>query len=458
MRRVLSLSAVILLLWVGLALAATQVYYSVCPFGTGNLLSGGSPTIEVDSSGNAVVTLNGASLVNNIGQGVEVRYNNIRSFISHITDLTHFKLVDRLGVPASAQASTAVTSINHAMEILENINSESVGLRAADKLGTGDLVTADVYVNIACYFDHDDYTTDGSESFSLLATTFTTDSTRTFRFYAPRGLTFSESIIDQRAGGKWNSQRWIYSRNASMTLDAHNVVVEGLQFHLGGGGLTFTAEFDAPYVKDCIIRCHTAESAYGIRFFGAGSTIGTVDNCIIYGGFARGIGRYYDGSGRIVYVRNSTISGCSTSGIAARQANSMYVTNCAVFNNADDFEGTFPAGGITYCARDDADAGTGNVDISPGATEADDWAAAFTDYTNGDFSLKSGSPLIDAGTDLSAVMDSVDIIGTSRPQGDYWDIGAFEFVVSGGSGPKWNGITPAKWNGVDWSNLKWNGM
>jgi len=21
-----------------------------------------------------------------------------------------------------------------------------------------------------------------------------------------------------------------------------------------------------------------------------------------------------------------------------------------------------------------------------------------------------------------------------------------------------NGITPAKWNGVDWSNLKWNGM
>ena len=35
-----------------------------------------------------------------------------------------------------------------------------------------------------------------------------------------------------------------------------------------------------------------------------------------------------------------------------------------------------------------------------------------------------------------------------------WDIGAFEY----GSGPKWNTITPAKWNGVDWGNLKWNGM
>ncbi len=416
---------------------AANVYYSVCPFGTGNLLSGGSPTIEVDSSGNATLTLNGATLVNNIGQGVEVRYNNIRSFISHITDLTHFKLVDRLGVPASAQASTAVTSINHAMETLGSINSESRGLRAAIKLGTGDLVTADVYVNIACYFDHDDYTTDEAESFVLSGSTFITDSTRTFRFYAPRGLAFNESIIDQRAGGKWNSQRWIFSRNESIILNAHNVVVEGLQFH--SGGLSFTSESDAPYVKDCIIRCHTAGSAYGILFNGAGSTIGTVDNCIIYGGFARGIARYYDGAGRIVYVRNSTISGCSTSGIAARQANSIYAINCAVFNNADDFEGTFPAGGITYCARDDADAGIGNIDISPSATEADDWAAAFTDYANGDFSLKSGSPLIDAGIGpaLDSNVPTTDIVGTPR-SGNTCSIGAFEFVDEGDSSSIWD--------------------
>ena len=59
MRCIGTLSAAILLLWVGLALAATQVYYSVCPFGTGNLLSGGSPTIVVDASGNATLTLGG---------------------------------------------------------------------------------------------------------------------------------------------------------------------------------------------------------------------------------------------------------------------------------------------------------------------------------------------------------------------------------------------------------------
>ena len=37
------------------------------------------------------------------------------------------------------------------------------------------------------------------------------------------------------------------------------------------------------------------------------------------------------------------------------------------------------------------------------------------------------------------------------------DIGAVDYVEEGG-GSKWNGITPAKWNGIDWSNIKWNGM
>jgi len=32
------------------------------------------------------------------------------------------------------------------------------------------------------------------------------------------------------------------------------------------------------------------------------------------------------------------------------------------------------------------------------------------------------------------------------------DIGAVDY------GSKWNGITPAKWNGIDWSNIKWNRM
>lgn len=51
----------------------------------------------------------------------------------------------------------------------------------------------------------------------------------------------------------------------------------------------------------------------------------------------------------------------------------------------------------------------------------------FTDYANSDWTLKSGSPAIDSGVDLSAKGYSDDIIDTSRPQGSEWDLSAYEF-------------------------------
>ena len=51
----------------------------------------------------------------------------------------------------------------------------------------------------------------------------------------------------------------------------------------------------------------------------------------------------------------------------------------------------------------------------------------FTDAVNNDFSLQSSSKLIDAGTTLSNIIDDID--GISRPQGDAYDIGAYEYEV-----------------------------
>jgi hypothetical protein len=42
------------------------------------------------------------------------------------------------------------------------------------------------------------------------------------------------------------------------------------------------------------------------------------------------------------------------------------------------------------------------------------------------------SPVINAGLDLSSTGFSNDINGVSRPQGSNWDIGAYEFIISGG--------------------------
>jgi len=70
---------------------------------------------------------------------------------------------------------------------------------------------------------------------------------------------------------------------------------------------------------------------------------------------------------------------------------------------------------------------------------ADDWGGSghlvgldpddlFTDHDNGDFTLKNGSALIDAGADLSGSFTD-DIAGNTRPSGDAFDIGAFEYLA-----------------------------
>jgi hypothetical protein len=53
----------------------------------------------------------------------------------------------------------------------------------------------------------------------------------------------------------------------------------------------------------------------------------------------------------------------------------------------------------------------------------------FVDSVNNDFRLQSASPAIDHGDSLLDVPD--DIIGTIRPQGSRWDIGAYEYIFTG---------------------------
>ncbi len=66
----------------------------------------------------------------------------------------------------------------------------------------------------------------------------------------------------------------------------------------------------------------------------------------------------------------------------------------------------------------------------------------FTNHAGNDWSLASGSNLVDAGADLATAYTALnitnytlakaDMIGTSRPQGSGWDVGAFE--LAGGTG------------------------
>jgi len=148
-----------------------------------------------------------------------------------------------------------------------------------------------------------------------------------------------------------------------------------------------------------------------------------IENSIIYEGTTGGCATTHSSSN--LELNNVVITDYGTNGLF-EYAGTITANNCAVFNGADDFNSVST---IDYCASDDGD-GTNAVDISPGATEADDWNDAFTDYANGDFSVKnSSSVLYDAASATYAPAD--DIIGTERPQGSADDIGAFELSSAG---------------------------
>jgi hypothetical protein len=79
-----------------------------------------------------------------------------------------------------------------------------------------------------------------------------------------------------------------------------------------------------------------------------------------------------------------------------------------------------------YCASTDA---TGDDYAGTGNLTGQDSGDMFTDSANGDVTLKAGSNLLNAGDDLSGTFTD-DIIGTTRPQGAAYDIGAFEKSAS----------------------------
>jgi len=141
-------------------------------------------------------------------------------------------------------------------------------------------------------------------------------------------------------------------------------------------------------------------------------------------------------SGTQVYLFNNTIVSPGQYGLKFATKVSLGTSGSLFYNNIV------------------ADPGTGNIWRVYGTQEADLTdnynlmvatiaAAGFEDADNGDYSLDEDSDAVDAGTNVSGYGVSDDIEGTSRPQGDYYDIGAYELVSEGGGED--DIITPIGW-------------
>jgi hypothetical protein len=202
---------------------------------------------------------------------------------------------------------------------------------------------------------------------------------------------------------------------------ANSWVVEKIQLRIANSGSRIfesQAGTDAWTVRKCNIRGE-GEKTIKTRIDWI------VENNVIDG---RGVGEYgisCEGTTNLVY--NNVVTGFVTAGVFAN-SNTATIKNNAVFDNADDFLDVASAT-LDYNASDDGD-GTNSVDISPGGTEATDWAAAFTDYAAFDFTpLDDSSVLFEAGvgsgTDGNVPLDDYLEVtrNTTSPS-----IGAFELL------------------------------
>jgi hypothetical protein len=226
------------------------------------------------------------------------------------------------------------------------------------------------------------------------------------------GTTWSTSIARIQVGFQWR-----------LAVDVRLV---GLQIEgtTSGTGTTIvelaTSSGVNPDIRinRCHIRCSSSsDTDNAVRVVFGGNV--EIWSTILNGRGTSGSG-FSDGwNGSTVEIYNSTISGFGSA--IDRSGDSYTVTNCAVFDNTDDFS-NIPSG-VSYCASDDGD-GTNSVSPSGGS-----WANEFNDAANGDFTLLTGGNLENGGTTITGG-PSTDI------DGDSWDatpsIGADEYVASGG--------------------------
>lgn len=415
MKRLVTL---LILLILSVPAFGTDVYYSIRPAGAG---SGNDLKTACNISISSGIATFSAAQTGDIGVGCYVSSSNVSGYISEMTDSTHAKIITATGGVHGDVSSEALGAIYHPFASLSTAESGSPTL-----LGYAtDLATNTIHL----YWPSYGATPDTSMS-SVSGWTFS--DTYYAKWYAVRGGT--ESINNWRHTGKRGTNNYRVLLTNGDT-EFNNIEpffhMEGIQVDVD---LTSSASFVGlsfpygGYIDSCIIsnigEANTSRGLYSTNANDAYDWV--IINCIVSGwSGANAAGVRCSSTNVSVYLYNCTIMNC-TIGVYNYSSTLFDIADCAIFNNGDDFLSSFDS--VIYTASDDNDiTGTGNFQIGT-------YSDIFTDYSNGDFSLKNFTgtgALIDAGTTISEV--TTDIIGTSRPQGTTYDIGAFEYVSSGGS-------------------------
>jgi len=133
-----------------------------------------------------------------------------------------------------------------------------------------------------------------------------------------------------------------------------------------------------------------------------------------------------DTNGNGFLCRTSSITSCEFKNNIIYSANGLY----AVAEGARAIDGTAEAPGKNNLLYRLAGPATGY------ANDIKNIDPLFVNRAAGNYRLQQGSPAINAGTTITNWTFPKDKDGVSRPQGSYWDIGAYEYRVTNLGSPQ----------------------
>lgn len=247
-----------------------------------------------------------------------------------------------------------------------------------------------------------------------------------------------QSFIDN-ANAATNPLRYNASNGVSINASASvgyayaitgtdsNVNITKLQFMINsvhGGGISLGAGIAT---EQCIFETYTQDQNYTC-IQGGSSSYYLVTNCLFITRAVTGNCIFFECSSNgslanCTFVCPSDEDTVMNTGAAWINYSPGDLTNCAFFG-LKSFSGTGSGYTFTNCMSDYSTAVPGVTIVS--------YANQFVNSleASSDFRLKSGADCIDAGsTDTGDIPNSIDIIGTTRPQGTAWDVGCWEYVA-----------------------------
>ena len=236
------------------------------------------------------------------------------------------------------------------------------------------------------------------------------------------GSIMDSTVLDGTAGTAGGN---IYMTGGTVfDSTIRNGAASGTAWDKGGGGNVF---MNPGRLTRCKVSLGSAagDLGGGIRSRNASTVI---EDCLVFanpnGGIClEGKGTHY----------NNTIVNNGAYGIWGYGNNPGTFVNCILYGNMNgdslnEWKGNHPAAADMYNCAFDQEKLKGSVDITTyaGSVYLAD-SSAFVDYANGDYHIKSGSALQDAGAvDSRADASALDLDGNPRQSGTI-DIGCYEY-------------------------------